>query len=69
MHHRLLSHFRTPFSLNTQAAAPEPGLTCGDVRRHIQEEHRRNMLYWLQAQFQAGRTVDDIGIQLAISSS
>ena len=52
-----------------RAAASEPGLTCGDVRRHIQEEHRRNMLYWLQAQFQAGRTVDDIGIQLAISSS
>jgi len=52
-----------------RAAAPELELTCGDVRRRIQEEHRRNMLYWLQAQFQAGRTVDDIDIQLAISSS
>jgi len=52
-----------------RAAVLEPGLTCGDVRHRIQEEHRRNMLYWLQAQFQAGRTVDDIGIQLAISSS
>jgi len=52
-----------------RAAAPELELTCGDVRHRIQEEHRRNMLYWLQAQFQAGRTVDDIDIQLAISSS
>jgi hypothetical protein len=52
-----------------RATALEPGLTCGDIRRRIQEEYRRNLLYWLQAQFQVGRTVDDIGIQLAISSS
>ena len=52
-----------------RANALEPGLTCGDVRRRIQEEHRRNLLYWLQAQFQAGQTVDDISIQLAVSSS
>jgi hypothetical protein len=52
-----------------RATTLEPRLTCGDIRRRIQEEHRRNLLYWLQAQFQAGRTVDDIGIQLAISSS
>jgi hypothetical protein len=47
----------------------EQVLTCGHVRRRIQEEHRRNLSYWLLAQFQAGRTVDDIDIQLAISSS
>ena len=52
-----------------RATALEQGLTCGDVRRRIQEERRRNLLYWLLAQFQAGRTADDIGIQLAISSS
>jgi hypothetical protein len=52
-----------------RTAAPEPGPTCGDVRRRIQEQHRRNLLRWLQAQFQAGVTVDEIGIQLAISSS
>jgi SRSO17 transposase len=52
-----------------RAMAPEPGPTCGDIRRRIQEEHRRNLLHWLQAQFQAGRTVEEIGIQLAISSS
>ncbi len=52
-----------------RATALQPGLTCGDIRRRIQEEHRRNLLHWLQVQFQAGRTADDIGIQLAISSS
>ncbi len=52
-----------------RALTPEPGLTCGDIRRRIQEDHRRNLLHWLQAQFQAGRTVDEIGIQLAISGS
>jgi hypothetical protein len=52
-----------------RAMAAQQGLTCGDVRRRIQDEHRRNLLCWLQAQFQAGATVDEIGIQLAISSS
>ena len=52
-----------------RTTALQPGLTCGDIRRRIQEEHRRNLLHWLQAQFQAGRTANDIGIQLAISSS
>ena len=52
-----------------RALVPEQGLTCGDARHRIQEEHRRNLLGWLQAQFQAGVTVDEIGIQLAISSS
>jgi len=52
-----------------RALAPEQGLTCGDARHRIQEEHRRNLLGWLKAQFQAGVTVDEIGIQLAISSS
>jgi len=52
-----------------RATADEPGLTCGDVRRRIQEEHRRNLLHWLRAQFQAGLTVEQVSIQLAISSS
>jgi len=52
-----------------RALAREPALTCGDIRRRIQEDHRRNLLHWLQAQFQAGLTVEEIGIQLAISSS
>jgi hypothetical protein len=52
-----------------RTTATEPGLTCGDVRRRIQEQHRRNLLCWLRAQFEAGVTVDEIGIQLAVSSS
>jgi hypothetical protein len=52
-----------------RATATEPTPTCGNIRRRIQEQHRRNLLCWLQAQFQAGVTVDEIGIQLAISGS
>jgi len=52
-----------------RATALEQGLTCGDIRHRVQEEHRRNLLHWLQAQFQTGASVDEIGIQLAISSS
>jgi len=52
-----------------RALAPEPGLTCGDIRRRIQKEHRRNLLHWLRTQFQAGATIDEIGIQLTISGS
>jgi len=52
-----------------RAMTTEKGITCGDMRRRIQDEHRRNLLYWLQAQFQTGVTVDEIGIRLALSSS
>lgn len=52
-----------------RAMTTEKGITCGDIRRRIQDEHRRNLLYWLQAQFQTGVTVDEIGIRLALSSS
>lgn len=40
--------------------------TCGDARRTLQDEHRRNLLFWLKAQFQAGFTVDQISILLAL---
>lgn len=44
-------------------------LTCGDIRRRIQHQHQRNLLYWLAASFQAGATVEQIGTQLALFSS
>lgn len=47
----------------------EQMLTCGDVRHRIQTQHRRNLLHWLQTQFQAGLTVEQIGLRLALSSS
>lgn len=52
-----------------RAVAAEKGLTCGDIRRRIQDEHRRNLLRWLQVQFQAGITVEEISMRLALSSS
>src|SRR4030065_527905 len=52
-----------------RAMAPEPGPTCGDIRRRIQEEHRRNLLHWLQAQFQAGVTGTETGTHFDISRS
>jgi hypothetical protein len=41
-------------------------LTCGDVRRHIQQVHRRNLLTWLAAHFQNGLSVEQIALQLAL---
>lgn len=48
-------------------ASSQPQLsTCGDARRIIQFEHRRNLLIWLKDLFQAGCTVDQISVQLAL---
>ncbi len=41
-------------------------LTCGDVRRNIQEEHRLNLLSWLEDRFKAGYSVEQISTLLAI---
>lgn len=41
-------------------------LTCGDARRMIQNDHRTNLLLWLEDQFRAGGTVDQISISLAL---
>ena len=41
-------------------------LTCGDVRRMLQQEHRRNLLVWLKARFLEGQSVDLICSQLAL---
>jgi hypothetical protein len=46
--------------------AADPFTTCGDVRRLVQAEHRLNLLRWLEAQFQAGCTINDICNQLAL---
>jgi hypothetical protein len=48
-------------------ATSEPQLsTCGDARRKIQDDHRRNLLIWLNDQFLAGGTIDQINVQLAL---
>ena len=53
--------------LEEQRIVSEPQLnTCGDARRKIQDQHRRNLLLWLNEQFQAGSTVDQISVLLAL---
>jgi hypothetical protein len=49
-----------------RAAQTDQQATCGDVRRAIQEEHRLNLLRWLEVQFRSGQTVDQVRIQLAL---
>jgi len=46
----------------------QPGslLTCGDVRRRLQQEHRRNLLVWLEARFIEGQSIELICSQLAL---
>jgi hypothetical protein len=49
-----------------RAVAQESVLTCGDVRRRLQQEHQRNLLQWLANALQEGRSVDQICSRLAI---
>ncbi len=49
-----------------RAASP---LTCGDIRRAIQDEHQTNFLHWLFTQFASGRSVEQIRLQLALLNS
>ena len=41
-------------------------LTCGDVRRTLQNEHRQNLLLWLETRFRDGLSVEQIRSQLAL---
>jgi Transposase DDE domain len=41
-------------------------VTCGDVRRQLQNDHRQNLLAWLKTRFQAGLSVEQICFQLAL---
>jgi hypothetical protein len=41
-------------------------LTCGDVRRKIQNDHRQNLLLWLETCFQDGLSIEQIRHQLAL---
>jgi hypothetical protein len=40
--------------------------TCGDVRRKIQNDHRQNLLLWLETRFRDGLSVEQIRCQLAL---
>jgi hypothetical protein len=52
-----------------RASADDPLLTCGDVRRSIQKNHRVNLLQWIVAQVHSGADLQQISSQLALSSS
>jgi hypothetical protein len=54
------------YFLETQRARTPTPLTCGDIRRRIQHEHRRNLLTWLATRFRDGLSVDQIACQLAL---
>jgi hypothetical protein len=54
------------YFLETQRATTPTPLTCGDIRRQIQHEHRRNLLTWLATRFRDGLSVDQIVSQLAL---
>lgn len=54
--------------LDEQRAAHAHLATWGEARRTTQQEHQHNLLSWLQAQFQAGLTPQQIGSQLSLSS-
>jgi hypothetical protein len=47
----------------------EQHLTCGDVRRNLQHQHRLNLLHWLEKRFNEGCSFDQICSQLALSNS
>lgn len=51
-----------------RAAAEEPTLTCGDIRRRLQQEHQRNLLQGLAVSFQEGQSVEHVCAQLALST-
>lgn len=57
------------YFLDEQKALRPDCSTWGDVRRALQKEHQHNLLSWLQAQFQAGLSAEQVGTQLAIFSS
>jgi len=49
--------------------AQDQDLTCGDVRRNIQHQHRLNLLHWLETRFKQGYSIDQVCCQLALSNS
>ena len=49
-----------------RAIAQDETLTCGDVRRRIQEDQQLNLLHWLQDRFRAGCSIEQICILLAL---
>jgi hypothetical protein len=54
------------YFLDEQRVAQEAAATWGDARRAIQKEQQHNLLRWLESQFTAGLTAEQIAAQLAL---
>jgi len=52
--------------LEEQRHREDQTATCGDVRRKIQNDHRQNLLLWLETRFKDGLSVEQICCQLAL---
>ena len=52
-----------------RTADPDQQLTCGDVRRDLQHQHRLNLLAWLENRFNQGCSIEQVCNQLALSNS
>jgi len=52
-----------------RSAYPDRYLTCGEVRRLIQHQHRLNLLHWLEDRFNNGFSIEQVCCQLALSNS
>lgn len=57
------------YFLDEQRVAQENLATWGDARRAIQREQQHNLLRWLESQFAAGLTAEQIEAQLALWGS
>lgn len=60
-----MAYFLDEQRAHLQAIRPEEHVTRGDARRALQAEHQRNLLVWLEEQFRAGATADELYARLA----
>jgi len=61
-----LAYFLDKQRASLQAERPGEHVTWGDARRAIQNEHKRNLLLWLQDQFRSGITAEQLAASLAV---
>lgn len=52
--------------LDAERASRDALKTWGEARNAIQQEHQRNLLAWLEDQFRAGCTAQQVRAQLAL---
>jgi hypothetical protein len=55
-----LASFLDEHRYRLQTQQPGTHITLGDARRNLQAQHRRNLLAWLETQFQSGATAEQL---------